>query len=334
MNNKPDPTQTRLAKEFKHASPLVACRFDPTGRFVFASAQDNTLQRWELETGTKTELAGHKSWVRALAFHAGEKLLFSGDYTGKVLVWPCDADTPTPRRTLEAHRGWVRAVAVSPDGRTLATCGNDHLVKLWSVDDGKLIRELAGHTSHVYHLAFHPGGKHLASVEHKGLVKHWDLEKGTAERDLDAKVLYKYDQTFRADIGGARCMAFHPEGVLLACGGITDVTNAFAGIGKPLVVLFDWQAGKQKLLLRPKEAFQGTVWGVAFHPAGFLAAVGGGNGGALWFFKPDQAPDFFTLKLPNNARDLDLHPDGLRLAVPFFDGVVRVYEMTPKAAKS
>jgi hypothetical protein len=67
---------------------------------------------------------------------------------------------------------------------------------------------------------------------------------------------------------------------------------------------------------------------VAFHPDGFLAATGGGSGGALWFWRPDHAASFFTLRLPTNARDLDLHPDGRRLAVAFFDGAVRIYDMT------
>ena len=70
---------------------------------------------------------------------------------------------------------------------------------------------------------------------------------------------------------------------------------------------------------------------MAFHPDGFLAGVGGGNGGALWFWKPDQAQAFYTLKLPANARDLDLHPDGRRLAVASFDGVLRIYDMAEPA---
>src|SRR5262249_60329727 len=138
---------------------------------------------------------------------------------------------------------------------------------------------------------------------------------------LDVSVLHKYDATFMADHGGVRGMAFSADGNLLACAGITDVTNAFAGVGKPLVVLFDWQTGKRKQLLVPKENFQGTAWGVAFHPTGgFVAGVGGGNGGVLWFWNPNQAQPFFTLKLPTNARDLDLYPDGKQLAIAFFDG--------------
>ena len=127
-------------------------------------------------------------------------------------------------------------------------------------------------------------------------------------------------------------MAFDPAGMLLACAGITDVSNAFAGIGKAAIVLFDWQTGQRKQLLRPKEDFQGTAWGVVFHPDGFLAGVGGGNGGALWFWKPDQPQSFFTVKTPVNGRDLDLHPDGKRLAVACADGAVRIFDMTPKRA--
>jgi len=326
-----DPAQVRQVQELKHTSPLIGCRFDPAGRFVFAGSQDNGVQRWELATGKKVTLLGHRSWVRGLAFAPALKLLLSAGWDGRILTWPIDADAPSPLRSLDAHKGWVRALAVSPDGKLLASCGNDHLVKLWSTDQGKLVQTLAGHTCHVYNVAFHPSGKFLASADHKGTVKHWDLASGRLVRDLDAAILHKYDPVFLADHGGIRSMAFNADGSLLAGTGITDVSNAFAGIGKPLVVVFDWQTGKRKQLLVPKENFQGTGWGVAFHPAGFIVGVAGGNNGILSFWKLDQPQAFFTLKLPNNARDIDLHPDGKRLAIPYFDGSVRIYDLSPKA---
>ena len=325
-----DPAQTRLLQELKHTSPLLGCRFSPDGLFVFAGSQDNSVQRWHLDGAKKTALVGHKSWIRAFAFAAREKLLFSGSYDGKLLTWSLEAESPAPTRMIAAHKGFLRALAVSPDGKLLASCGNDHMVRLWNVIDGTPVKELAGHTSHVYNVAFHPKQPLLVSADLMGIVKVWDVAKGTVERELDAKVLHKYDNTFEADHGGVRSMAFSADGALLACAGITDVQNAFAGIGKPAVVLFDWASGKQKFLLRPRENFQGTMWGVVQFPTGQIAACAGGNGGMLWYWKPDAAADVFAFKLPNNARDLDLHPDGRRLAVAFFDGAVRIYDVGPK----
>jgi len=322
------PEDTRPAGEFKQPSPLLAARFDPTGTYAFASAEDNVIHRWTLADGKRVELKGHKSWLRGLAFSAKDKLLLSGDYTGKVFFWPVEGETPT--REVQAHDGWVRALAVNGGEAMLASCGNDRLIKLWSLPDGKPVRTLEGHESHVYNVAFHPTQPLLVSADLKGVVKVWQIEKGSVERELDAKLLHKYDTTFGADIGGVRSIAFTSDGKHLACAGITNVTNAFAGVGNPLVVLFDWEAAKVAQLLKPKQAFQGTAWGVVCHPDGHVVAAAGGNGGMLWFWKADKAEDLFAFKVPQNARDLALHPDGKRLAVPCADGVLRVYDATAK----
>ena len=39
MTPKVDPAQTHVASEWKYTSPFMSCRFDPTGRFVFAGAR-------------------------------------------------------------------------------------------------------------------------------------------------------------------------------------------------------------------------------------------------------------------------------------------------------
>jgi WD40 repeat protein len=327
---KPDPLQTRPGLEHKTASPLISCRFDSAGRYLLAGAQDSSILRLDLNERKATTLAGHLSWVRSLATTPDGQTLLSGDYHGQLLWWPLDADIPKPSRQLEAHDGWLRALAMSPDANTLATCGNDRMVRLWEVGSGKKVAELAGHESHVYNVAFHPSEPALVSVDHKGIAKHWDLTTFKQSREFDAKALNKFDPVFRADIGGARGLAFSPDGKWFGCAGIVEVSNAFAGVGKPAILLFDWASGKSVRTLQPKEAFQGTCWGVAFHPDDFVIGVGGGNGGALWFWKLDQPVSFHTVKLPGNARDLALHPKGLTLAVPFFESVLRTYEMTPK----
>ena len=359
-----DPTAARLERELKYTRPLIGCRFDPSGRFLFASAEDDSIQRFDLLTGQKTAFVGHRSWVRGMTFVANSPVapgivdawekrraslpalvgnsaaaglplpkatpftLISADYHGKLIWWQGDAETPKPLREVEAHRGWARAVAVSPDGKTVASCGNDNAVRLWNSADGSPIRTLEGHASHVYNVAFHPDGSRLASCDLKGVVKDWNTKTGTCDRELDAKVLWKYDPGFMADIGGAREMRFSRDGSRLACAGITNVSNAFAGVGNPAVVVFDWKDGKAKVL-KPKENFQGTAWGFAFHPDGFSITAAGGSGGRVWFAKADETTTFHMLTLPAGARDMDLSPDGELFACAAGNGAAYVYTFTP-----
>ncbi len=322
-----DLKATHPAAELEYNSPFISCRFDPQGRYLFAGAQDCTVQRFDLASGKPQECPGHDSWVRAIAFSPDGETVYTGGFDGR-LVWNTTAaEKLEPTRSIDAHDGWVRAVAVSPDGQLLATAGNDCLIKLWQAASGEQVGELAGHEWHVYNVAFHPNGNELASCDLKGWVRHWNIAEGKQQREFHVPELHKYDTTFRADIGGARAMAFNADGTRLALGGITGVTNAFAGVGVPAVVMFDWEAGKQLLLHRPKEELRGTTWGVVFHPDGFMISVVGGGTGYLYFHEEKSVNPTHEVKLPRTGRDLDMHPDNLQLAVAHSDNRIRIYKM-------
>jgi WD40 repeat protein len=328
-----DPKLTHAIGEFKHTSPLLNCRFDATGQFVFATAQDNTIQRWHLASGKAAPLVGHDSWVRALAFHPSSTALVSGGYDGRLIWWEAAAEAPQPLRTVEAHQGWVRAVAFSPDGQLLATCGNDCLVKVWNAADGRQVQEMFGHANHVYNLTFDRERPVIISGDLKGVVKEWDIATGEQLRQFDAGALWKYDAGFGADIGGVRAIAMACAGKLLACAGITDVSNAFAGVGNPLVVVIDLETGQKRQQLATAAKLKGPATGVRFHRDGFvIGSCGGLDGGHLLFWKLEEPNEFFGLKLPDTCRDFDLHPDGLRLATPHGDNILRLWQMTAKTA--
>jgi WD40 repeat protein len=329
-----DPTKTHQALEHKHERPLLACRYDPLGRYVFFGAEDNLVHRFDIAAKTATPLAAHDSWVRALGSSPSGDVLYSGGYDGRLIWWPAADEKPQPIRVVDAHQGWVRALAISPGGERIATCGNDNLVKLWDAADGRLVSQLAGHASHVYHVAFHPNGQTLYSCDLKGILKEWDVAAGRLKRDLTpAASLYKYDTTFRADIGGARCIAFRSDAAQLAVGGITNVTNAFAGIGDLAIVLVELTEGKIALQIEPKEKIRGVAWGVAHHPEGFWIGVsGGGGGGWLYCWKGDTANEFFKLKLASDGRDLSLAPDKTQVAVAHADKTLRFYALHDKQA--
>jgi WD40 repeat protein len=329
----PSPEQTHVENELTHKSPLIACRFDPRGRYIFASAEDSTIQRWDLKTGKAAVLDGHESWVFALATRPRGDVMISGGADGQLIWWPASAEKPRPLRRVEAHRGWVRAVAISPDGSIVASCGNDRSIRLWSFADGSILHELPGHAKPVYRLLFTPEGRTLISADLRGLVIEWDHRPGKEGRRLDAGKLYKYDAGQGVDYGGVRDLALSRDGKYLACGGLIEATNPLGAVSNPAIVVFDWQSGKELQLLRPKENVLGLIYGLRYHPSGFLIAASGGNaGGYLWFWKPGQVNEFFKFVLPNTARDMDLHPDGERVATAHHDGKLRISLMGAKPA--
>lgn len=69
----------------------------------------------------------------------------------------------------------VRAIAFSPDGRTMATGGVDSLINLWDVGSGELLHTFEGHKGAINSLTFSPGGKTLASGSSDMTIKIWHL---------------------------------------------------------------------------------------------------------------------------------------------------------------
>lgn len=328
-----DPLQTHVVTQLKHDAPLISCRFDPTGRYVFAGSQDNNVIRWELATSTKTVFAAHDSWVRSFGFSKSGDVLVTGGYDGRLIWWSTTAEQPTPIKTVDAHAGWVRAIAVSPDGQLLASCGNDKKVRLWQMTDGAPVRELSGHARDVYHVAFHPDGQQLVSGDLVALFFHWNVATGERVREFKIDSLSKFDGGFLADYGGPHGLTFNSDGTRLVASGITNVSNAFAGIGNPIVSEINWADGKEAIAHLTKANMNGVAWGLVWHPEGFaIGALGGHAGGKLGFWKPDAKDEFHLFDLGNSVRDLALHPDGLQLATPHHDGHCRISRMAPKAA--
>ncbi|MGE3779780.1 MAG: WD40 repeat domain-containing protein, partial [Pirellulaceae bacterium] len=299
---KVDPKQTVLRREHAHGRPLTACYWEPRARYIFFGAEDNAVHRFELASGKVVSLAAHDSWVRSLGSSPDGEVFYSGGYDGRLIFWPATGEAPRPLRTIEAHQGWIRALAVSPDGRYVATCGNDRQVRLWDAATGERVREYKGHAAHVYNLIFASDSASLISCDLRGVVHCWSLDSDAPRTLVTVEKLHGYDTTFRADIGGARCIALSGDGRQVALGGIMNVTNAFAGVGEVAVALVNLQ-GKLDGVLEAKDKTKGTMWGVAYHPGGFwIGLSGGGGGGWLFFWQGDASPEFFQLKLKHDGR--------------------------------
>lgn len=79
-------------------------------------------------------------------------------------------------KTLIGHGSAVISVNFSPDGKTIASASEDNTIKLWSVEDRKLIKTLKGHDSTVISVKFSPDGKTIASASFDNTIKLWNLD--------------------------------------------------------------------------------------------------------------------------------------------------------------
>ena len=333
-----DITKSKVALTLVHPQTVLSCRFSPCGKFVFGGAIDRLIVRWELATQQKTTWSGHTSWVGALAVATKPDRLFSSDYHGRLIAWPIDAASSPPDapqsqqepkppqqpkplwKVDDAHAGWIRALATSPDGATVASCGADKVVRLWDSATGQRRRELTGHDADVFSVVFHPSGEWLASGDLLGRVKVWNVKTGESARQFDAKPLHTRGDEFNfiADVGGVRGLAFSPDGKKLLCGGMTDAESNTFCPGKPALLELDFESGQVVRTLRIKEKSDGPLNAARWLPDGVIVAQGEGqNGGALSFWSAGQNEAAFALK-GQSGYDLDLHPDGRRLASTVF----------------
>jgi WD40 repeat protein/mono/diheme cytochrome c family protein len=122
-----------------HGQPVYTVSFTPDGKGVATGGEDNRIRIWNPDSDGKQtrDIGGFGGTVFKILYTPdGQSLLAaSGDKT--VAVFKANG---SPVRKLQGHNDWVYSVAVSRDGKTVASGSWDGEVRLWNLVDGKPIR--------------------------------------------------------------------------------------------------------------------------------------------------------------------------------------------------
>lgn len=246
---------------------------------------------------------GHESYVTAVA-KVGSKLI-TGGYDCRLIWW--DAEKRERIEARDAHEKWIRSVAVSPDGRLLASVADDMTCRLWDADSGEpkaTFREHPKQTPHHYPsmlfaVAFSADGKLLATADKAGRIVVRDVETAETAATLEAPRMYTWDpRARRHSIGGIRSLAFSADGTQLAAGGIGRIGNIDHLGGPARVEVFDWKTGKQLHELEDNK-MKGLVERLEFHPDGrTLLTAGGDHNGFVTVYDLESGKVAFQEKAP------------------------------------
>ncbi|MFL9458299.1 WD40 repeat domain-containing protein [Tolypothrix bouteillei VB521301_2] len=109
-------------------------------------------------------------------------------------------------RTLRGNTVWIYAIAIAPDGKTLATGSYDRKIEIWNLQTDKLVHIFKGHTDAVVSLSISPDGKTLASGSWDNRIKLWNLKNG------------KLDRTFSGHSDDVESVAISRDGKTLVSG--------------------------------------------------------------------------------------------------------------------
>jgi WD40 repeat protein len=316
MNADPKSQKPKLLKTVPCDRQLFSARFSPCGQFLASGAMDRAVMRWRVADNDLLPLpplAGSNGWVQSIAFHPAEKLLFVSDSWGRLACTPVEGDAPAVKwEQTAAHDGTIRRIAVSSDGKLLATCSADRFVRVWNAADGSPAAKFE-HTSDVFSLTFTPDNSQIIFGDMFGKVFALDFAAGKTVREFDGGLFYKLSRL--QDVAGLRVLTFIDNGRTLVAAGCQPEGGGFLE-GAPLLLQFDFNTG-QRISETRFGAKDGFIHDLTLHPQGYFIAVTSGQPGSgkIIFLRPQEKEPFFTHSDIPNLHAVALHPDGCRFVV-------------------
>jgi WD40 repeat protein len=186
--------------------------FSPSSNLLVSIGYDDRIKLWDLANNNQCR------WTQQEDTEFHDTVVFSptGDvfatfgYPDRLVFVRSILDGSISKK-IRSYIGMKFGVALSPEGHTLAVCGNAHSVELWDLNDsGSTCTILDGHTGFVLDIAYSPAGNFLASASNDKTIRIWDMENCNRQRCV---------RSLTGHTEPVRFLSFSPDGKFLASAG-------------------------------------------------------------------------------------------------------------------
>ncbi len=245
-----------------------------------------------------------KGNIQQVSYSPDGKQLVIAISTG---IYLYNSDTLAEERFIETGNN-VDSVALSPDGKILASGSHDEPIMLWDVASGRLLCTFEGNIEYVNDIVFSPDGMTLSSGSGDDIIRIWDLTTCKLVRIFESNT----NEPFAS-------IAFSPDGRILASGSWNH----------PNILLWDVENGNLLHTLKGHT----RVDSVAFSPNGTVLASGSGSDamvGTIKLWDVASGSLLRTLILEGNnykVGSIDFSPDGKVLASGSYDDTIRLWDV-------
>ncbi len=315
-------TQQRLVEFAPFKQDIASVKFGPDGNTLvaallgkdsFRAIDDRDYANIEppkiyilsiKDQSISQTLEGHSHEITALSMSSDGDTLASGDMSGRCCFWRMVEGKYTLEKSIKTHSLGTRGLAISHDGKQLATAGGDRTVKLWDVKSWENTKTFAGHKNVVHSVDFSPDGSQVVSASSDESAIVWNVTGNG-----------KY--TFRGHYRGLNAAVFSSDGKRI----LTASDDQTIRI---------WNTSTHSRLTH--KAHEGTVWVIDDSPDGRLVASAGEDGFVVLTDAATGMPTNPKLAHPEAVLTLTFLGDG-SLATGCADGNLRIWDVETRTLK-